>query len=130
MAKEKVDWKAFAKEIKEDVLDILGTDITIVVTETSARTPSGKKVPDKVAEYKGLGVMGLYDDDFKSKDSSIIKAGDVAFTCQFEDKTFEPTEKKNEKIIFAGKTYTIINVEEINPAGENIIWTIYGRKVL
>lgn len=129
MAKEKVDWEEFAKEIKDDVLDILGTEITVVVTETSTRGPNGKKIPGKVTEFKGLGVMGIYDDEFNSRTSSIIQAGDTAFTCQFEDKTFVPTEKKDEKVLFAGKTYTIINAEEINPAGENIIWTIYARKV-
>lgn len=128
MAGKKVDWKSFRTKIN-GLLDKMGNEVIIEVTEESKRSSTGKKLPSLVTRYRGLAVMTPYSSEFYSKSESIIKAGDVKFICQMEDETFEPSEKKDEKIIFVGKVYTIVNVEIIQPAETGIVFNIQARRV-
>lgn len=122
------DWKAFSESIDKDVLKELGSNIIISVPGESTRSASGKKIETKRTEYTGRAVRGKYDAEFAQKNGLTIKAGDVKFVAIFDDKTFIPTEKIDEKILFCGIKYTIINVMAIAPSDVNIVFLIQARQ--
>lgn len=126
------DWKKFAADIKKGVLMELGTrDFYVTVpVGTPSRGKSGKQTEQKYETYTGTAVMGKYDSEFPSNDTTIIQAGDVKFVAQFDDMSFEPTEKKNEFIYFAGTKYTVISVGRVAPEGlTNVVFVIQARRV-
>ena len=126
------DWKAFADEIYADVLLELGTrNIVVEVPDGPAlRDKTGKKIPQKIITYTGAGVMGKYDSEFISKNASIIQAGDVKFVVSFDDRSFEPSEKKEEVINCEGTRYSIINVGRVAPDGKtNVVFVIQARRI-
>lgn len=129
MPGKKVNWEKFREGIGKAISTLGSENLKVIVTESSTRSATGKKVVSKVFEYKGKGVRGIYDSRFDSPNSSMVKAGDLKFTVQFDDITFEPTEKKDEKIVFEDVTYTVIYVESVQPAETNIIWSIYARRI-
>ena len=55
---------------------------------------------------------------------------DVKFVTQFDDKTFEPSEKLNETFLFDNKKYKIAYARGVSPSGDiNIVWIVYARRV-
>lgn len=126
------DWEAFAKDINTGVLLELGTtDFSIDVPDgPTQRDKTGKKIQQKYITYKGTAVMGKYSSEFPSTDTTIIKAGDVKFVAQFEDKTFEPSEKLAEIITCKGVKYSVINVGRVAPDGQtNVVFVLQARRV-
>jgi len=128
------DWKKFAEDLNVGVLQELGGkkgNITVAVSEGQAtRSKTGKKIPSITSLYTGTAVMGKYNSEFPSTTETIIQAGDVKFVAQFDDKTFVPTEKKDETITFGGIAYKIINVGRVAPDGvTNVVFVIQARRV-
>lgn len=126
------DWKAFANDINRGVLLELGTrDFRVdVPVGTPVRGRSGKQTEQKYDSYPGTAVMGKYDSEFPSDNGTIIQAGDVKFVAQFDDREFEPVEKKNEFIFCRGLKYTIVSVGRVAPDGAtNVVFVIQARRV-
>ena len=127
------DWNAFANDINTGVLLELGTTkfYVEVPVGTPKRDKTGKKVQQETVNYPGTAVMGKYNSEFPSNKETIIQAGDVKFVAQFKDKTFEPSEKKNEFIYCNGSKYSIISVGRVAPDGiTNVVFVIQARKVI
>ena len=126
------DWEVFANDINTGVLLELGTtDFSIDVPDgPSQRDKTGKKIQQNYITYRGTAVMGKYNSEFPSDDKTIIQAGDVKFVAQFEDKTFQPSEKLAEIITCKGVKYSVISVGRVAPDGEtNVVFVIQARRV-
>ena len=126
------DWKDFAKEIRRDVLEELGTkEIVVEVPEDAKeRSSTGKKTSVRVRTYRGAGVMGKYDSEFPSSTTTIIKAGDVKIVASFDDADFVPSEKLNEAVVAGGTRYSIVSVGRIDPDAEtNVAFVIQARRI-
>lgn len=90
---------------------------------------SGKKVYDDKTntytdtgnEFHGFAIQRNYDQ--RDIDGTNIRVGDVQFMA-----VLDGVPKSNDKITFGGKSYTVINVNTLNPDGTvNIFYTIQGR---
>ena len=126
------DWNSFAKEIREGVLNELGSSRFYVEVPVGvpSRSSTGKKTETRYETYGGSAVMGKYDSEFPSTGSTVIQAGDVKLVAQFDDKTFEPSDKKNEVAVLGGKRYTIVNVQKVAPDGKtHVVFVIQGRRI-
>lgn len=121
------DWNAFANEINVGVLQELGTKITVSVPTVIGKTSTGKQITENKT-YTGIAVRGKYDSDFITKET-VIQAGDVKLVCQFDDKSFEPLDKKNMVAVYGGSKYTIVNSGAVAPADVNIIYVLQARRV-
>lgn len=126
-----MDWKEeLADPLRKDVLEALGNDAVVEVTESSTRSASGKKIASEIKTYKGVAVMGGYATQAEAQDSPMVKAGDTKFVMQFDDMTFEPDGKLDEKLLFGDIKYTVVHGKRVNPDGKcDIVWVIYTRRV-
>lgn len=101
-----------------------------ILKRTTGKTfdPATKKNMTTFDTYEGNCVKTTYKDDGLGKLADIIEAGDLTFLCTMNDITIKP-EKNSDKIIFAGETYNIIEVEEIDPSGSKVVMhKCYARK--
>lgn len=108
----------------EELITEFGSTATLNHPVTT-KDDTTKKVTTTTVSYSGLAVKTLYDSEAIGKSDGVIKAGDVKFVCQF---AIEPSEQKD-RIVFGGITYTIINVETVQPDGATtLIYIVQGRK--
>lgn len=125
------DWQSFKEDIRTGVLEELGAECIVQVpSESTGRSSTGKKTIESWTSYRGIAVKGKYDSDTTTALNSVIKAGDVKFVCQFDDETFEPVNDKNEKFVFGGKQFNIINVDSVEPSGDvTVIYILQCRRI-
>lgn len=73
----------------------------------------------------GLAVMTRYEEEAIANSGGVIEAGDVKFVCRFSEKPVEI----EDRIVYAGETYSIIHCSPVNPAGNYVVvYIIQGRK--
>lgn len=79
-------------------------------------------------EFSGYGLMSSITAEVIGLQDNIINAGDVSFVCYLDDKTIVPTEA-DDKFVFAGTEYNILNVDTVAPNGVDVILHIlFARK--
>lgn len=73
----------------------------------------------------GLAVMTRYEEEAIAKSGGVIETGDVKLVCRFSEKPVEV----EDRIVYAGETYNIVNCTPIDPAGNYVVvYIIQGRK--
>lgn len=79
-------------------------------------------------DYTGYGLMSSITAEVIGMNDNIINAGDVSFVCYLDDNTVIPTEA-DDKFVFAGTEYNILNVDTVAPNGTDVILHIlFARK--
>ena len=79
-------------------------------------------------EYTGYGLMSSISAEAIGFNANLINAGDVSFVCYLDESTVIPTEA-DDKFVFAGTEYNILNVDTVSPNGTDVILHIlFARK--
>lgn len=103
------------------ILKKYGSLCLFEVKEKSVYNPLTNEYENENRTIGGYAVRENYNNDII--DGSLIQAGDVRFVCSFKQKP-----KIGNILKFGKDTYTIINVETINPNGEiDVVYIIQAR---
>jgi hypothetical protein len=118
-----VNYAATASGAAKQIAD-KGTPIIIRRPGASVYDPaSGKNVTTPAVDYPGVAIVSGYKDFFINGTS--IKAGDKRFTVAASGLGCVPT--TTDKLIQAGKPWTIVNVDTVGPGGVPILFKVQAR---
>lgn len=101
----RIDYSEFY-ETGKDLIEEFGSDAVL-----------RKLVGKKTVSYDGIAVRLRYSEEIIGSNDNIINAGDVKFICQFPT---APSAMKD-LIVFGGKSYNVISVDEICPDGSTVL---------
>jgi hypothetical protein len=104
-----------------------GAELTVTRTVKGPRNPDTGATVDVVTTYPGSGLRETYQQ--KDVDGTNIKAGDVKFIVSpvQADGTDMPQPTTVDKILFGGKTYTVVQVNPWDYVGLAVGFEVQAR---
>ena len=104
-----------------DKIKKYGSSIQITHSGKKVYDPATNTYTDSGTTVSGVAIQRNYEQ--KNIDGTNIRMGDVQFMCSLNGRPFS-----NDTIEFDGKSYTVVNVDCLNPNGKtDIFYLIQAR---
>lgn len=105
-----------------NLLNRYGQKVVFTRTVKGEYDPAeGERTGDSTITFKGFGA--LLDFDFKQMDGENIISGDVRLLLE----SISKTPQINDIVTANGKSYVVLNVKELNPAGTQVMTECHLR---
>lgn len=99
----------------KDKINKYGGDVAIIRNGDVTYNEETNTYDSNDVTISGKGILSSIDSSFIN--GTTVMYGDVSMMCYLDS---EPV--VNDKLIFGGKQYTVVNIESVNPDGKCVIY--------
>lgn len=103
-------------EIAKNKISQYGSEIVIIRKLDEVYNENTNEYEFTEERINGKAILSNFE--FESENNSTVLRNDILLMCYFEN----GNPKISDEVIFANKTYNIVNIKELNPNGECSIY--------